>query len=74
MIEESKYCTDVMKKNFNEELVMIKEENEDFENFTKCWICEESYVDGNVKVRDHRHTKRNYRGSAHRDYKISTLH
>ena len=30
MIEESKYCSDVMKKYFNKELVMIKEENQDF--------------------------------------------
>ena len=26
-IEESKYCSDVMKKHFNKELVMIKEDN-----------------------------------------------
>ena len=32
MIEESKYCSDVMKKHFNKELVMSKKENEDFEN------------------------------------------
>ena len=29
MIEESKYCSDVMKKHFNKELVMTKEGNED---------------------------------------------
>ena len=28
MIEESKYCSDVMKKRFNEEIVMTKEDNE----------------------------------------------
>ena len=32
MIEESKYCSDVMKKHFNKELEMTKEDNEDFEN------------------------------------------
>ena len=32
MIEESKYCSDVMKKNFNKELVMTKKDNEDFGN------------------------------------------
>ena len=31
---------------------MIKDDNEDFENFTKC---EDSYVYGNVKVRGHCH-------------------
>ena len=39
MIEESKYCSDVMKKHFNKELVMTKKDNEDFESCTKCWIC-----------------------------------
>ena len=36
MIEESKYCSDVMKKHFNKELVMAKKDNEDFKTFTKC--------------------------------------
>ena len=30
MIEESKYCTDAMKKRFNKELLMTKEDNENF--------------------------------------------
>ena len=33
MIEESKYCSDLIKKNINTELVMTKEDNEDFENY-----------------------------------------
>ena len=32
MIEESRYCSDVMKKHLNKELVMTKEDNEDFKN------------------------------------------
>ena len=46
MIEESKYCSDVMKKPFNKEPVM----NEDFENSTKCWNCHNDYVNNDVKV------------------------
>ena len=53
MIEESKYCSVVMKKNFNKELAMTKQNNEDFENSTKCWICDSAYIDGIIKVRDH---------------------
>ena len=34
MIEESKYCSGMMKKHFNKELVMTKKGNEDFENST----------------------------------------
>ena len=36
MIEESKYCSDVMKKHFSNELVLTKEENENFKKSTKC--------------------------------------
>ena len=36
MIEESKHCSDLMNKHFNKELVMTKEDNEDFENSIKC--------------------------------------
>ena len=32
MIEERKYCSDVMKKHFNKKLVITKKDNEDFEN------------------------------------------
>ena len=67
MIEESKYYRDVMKKHFNKELGITKEDNEDFENSTKCWICDNDYIDTNVKVRDHCHITVKYRGSAHRD-------
>ena len=32
---------------------MTKEDNEDFENSTKCWICDNNYNDDDVKGRDH---------------------
>ena len=36
MIEESKQHNEVTKKHFNKELVMTKEDNENFKNSTKC--------------------------------------
>ena len=30
IVEESKYCIEVMKKDFSKEIVMTKEDNEDF--------------------------------------------
>ena len=63
MIEESKYCSKVMKKHFNKELVMTKEDNEDFKNSTKCWICVNDYIDTDVKVRGLCHITGKYRGS-----------
>ena len=71
MIEQSKYCNGVMKKHFNKELVITKESNQDFGIPAKCWIGDNDYIDGDVKVRDHCHITRKYRGSAHRDYNIS---
>ena len=69
MMKESKYCTDIMKK-INKELVMTKKDNEDFENFTKCWIFDHVYVEGDVKIRDPCHITRKYRDSAHGDCNI----
>ena len=52
-----------MKKHFNKEPVMTK-------NFTKCWICDMVFIDGDVKVRDQCHITWKYRGSANRDRNI----
>ena len=71
MIEESKYCSNAMKKYFNKEQVMTKKDNEDFDNSIKCWICENTYVDRDVKIRDQCHVNEKYRGSAHRDCNIN---
>ena len=60
MIKESKYCSEVMKKHFNKEFVMTKEDNEIFKNSTKCWICDNDYTDNDVKVRDHCHITGKY--------------
>ena len=44
-----------MKKPFNKVLVMDREDNEDLQNSFKCLICDNSYVDDDVTVRDHSH-------------------
>ena len=60
-----------MKKNFNKESVMTKKDNEDFENSNKCWICDNDYIDGDVRVKGHCHITGRYRGFAHRDCNIN---
>ena len=35
MLEESRYCSDLMRKHFKKELVMTKKDDDDFENSTK---------------------------------------
>ena len=49
----------------------MEEGNEDFKNSTKCWICDNDYINTDVKVRDHCHITGKYRSSAHRDYNIN---
>ena len=46
---------------------MTKEDNESFNNSTKCWIYGIDYVDKDIKVRDHCHITRVYRTSALKD-------
>ena len=71
LIKESKYCSDAMKKYFNKESVMTKEDNGDFKNSTKSWISENVYVDNDVKVRDHCFITGKYRGPVPRDCNIN---
>ena len=60
-----------MKKHFNKDLAMTKEVNEYFKNSTKCWICDNDYIDNDVKVRYHCHITGKYTGSAPRNCNIN---
>ena len=60
-----------MKKHFNKELVMAKEDDEDFETNPEYWICDNAYIDGDAKLRDCCHITEKYRGSTHRVYNIN---
>ena len=55
MIEESKCYTDITKKIFYKKPVMTKQDDEDFESSTKCWIFDNDYADNDVKIRDFCH-------------------
>ena len=46
---------------------MTKKENKNFKNSTKFWICDNIYIDADLKLRDHCHVTEKYRGAAHRD-------
>ena len=71
LIGESNFCSDVMKKYLDKELVMTKEDNEDFKNSTKCWTCGNDYIDNDVNVRHHCYITGKNRGFAHRDCNIN---
>ena len=65
MIEKSKYWSEVIKKHFNKVLLTTKEDNEGCKNSNKCYICDNDYVDDDVKVIDHCHITGKCTGSAH---------
>ena len=50
---------------------MTKENKEDFKNSTKCWICNDDYIDNDINVRDICLITEKYRGSLHRDYNVN---
>ena len=67
MLEEVKYCKDVIKKHFNKPLVMTEDDEQHFKTMDGCHICGEKYTDKDVRVRDHCHITGKFRGSAHQE-------
>ena len=44
-----------MKKHFNKNLLMTKQQEEKFQSSNICWICEKIIENDDEKVRDHCH-------------------
>ena len=59
-----------MKKHFNKEPAMTKKDK-DFENCTKCWICDSDYIDSDVKGKNYCHIAGKYGDFAHRNSNIN---
>ena len=55
----------MIKKHFNNNLIMSAEEEERFQLTNSCWICDKLFDVGDDKVRDHFHIIGKYRGAAH---------
>ena len=71
MIEESKYCSEVIKIRLNKELVTTKIDDDDVKNSTKYWICDNTYVYGGVKIRDYNYITGKIRSAGQRDCNIN---
>ena len=67
MLEEVKYCKNIVKKEFNKPLIMKKDDEKDFQKADKCHICDKQYTEKDIRVCDHCHITGKYRGSAHND-------
>ena len=55
ILKEYEYFSNLIKKHFNKNLVMIKEEEKIFELSNKCWICDKLFDLVDDKVRDNCH-------------------
>ena len=51
-------------KHFNKDMILRKDDNQNFKNFDKCHICNKKYSGKDIRVRDHCHITGKYRGSA----------
>ena len=67
MLKEVEYCKAVVKKMFNEPLVITEDEEMRFKLMDKVNICGEKYTDKDVRVRDHCYITGKFRSSAHQE-------
>ena len=65
ILKEYEYCSSVMKKYFNKNLIMSVEEEEIFQLSNKCWIRDKLFDLVDDKVGDHCHISGKFRGAAH---------
>ena len=62
ILKECQYCKKVLNKHFNKNLIMIEEEEGQFQSSNTCWICVKLTDDDDEKVRDHCHITGKFRG------------
>ena len=53
------------------EMILTKEDEINFRNASKCYLCGNEFNHKNYKVRDHNHINGKYRGAAHNDCNIN---
>ena len=49
----------------SKDMIFKEEDKANFETSTNCWIFQKDFEEGEVRVRDHCHFTRKYRGAAH---------
>ena len=59
------------RKHFNQDMILTKDDEQNFTNANKCYNCDKKYSEKDVRVRDHCHITGKYRGSARQDCNIN---
>lgn len=49
MVKEKEYWSKVIEREFHKPPVMTDKDNEDFKNYTKCWIFKRAYEQSEVE-------------------------
>ena len=52
-------------------MILTKDDEQNFKNHNKCYICNKKYSEKDVRIRDHCHITVKCRGSAHQDCNIN---
>ena len=71
MLEEVKYCKNIIKYKFNKPLKMTDEDEINFKKSDSCHICNKKYINQDIIARDHCHITGKYTGSAHQDCNLN---
>ena len=71
ILKEHKYCKEIMKDQFNKNLVMTEKEEYLFQQSNNCWICKKLIDNEDEKVRGHCHITGKFIGAAHWDCNIN---
>ena len=67
VFEQKKYCNQIINKHFNKKLKMAIKDEDNYQNWQNCWICDEKIINNKDKARDHCHITVKYRGAAHKN-------
>ena len=71
ILEELKYCSNIIKYRFNKLLKMTPDDEKDFKQAEKCYICGHKFNDTDIKVKDHCHINEKYRGLVHQSCNLN---
>ena len=71
MLEEIEWYKKMKHKHFNKDMILTKDDEINFKNYDKCYICYKKYSAKDIRVRDHCQITGKYRGSVHQDRNIN---